>query len=356
VPWAEVEDWGGCGQCTDCFDPAFNYRPGGSVQYIMARGDFTGATPLHQTLGFLASSDNHSACPGTGYKEIQRRELTEATGAIDATWRERILGATPPPGDRARSMTLEDVQREPPFRQVDLERQASFFLTGGLVAVHADGRSREAIWDALRARRVYATSGDRIVLHFDLVREDGSRLPMGSELAHGALPVFEVRAIGAFEQRPGCADWARESLGDPRLDALCFGECYHPSDARKKIVRIEVVRIRRQIRPDERIESLIDDPFLVVPCTDDGSGCSLHFEDPDYVAAARDVLYYVRAIEEPSPAVNAGTLRCDEEGDCRPCFGDYRTSPDDDCLSLNEERAWSSPIFLRYAPPPEAAP
>ena len=77
----------------------------------------------------------------------------------------------------------------------------------------------------------------------------------------------------------------------------------------------------------------------------------VEFDDPDFVAAGRDVAYYVRAIQEATPAVNAGGLRCERgaAGDCtrvRPCFGDYRTPYEDDCLSENEERAWSSPIYV----------
>jgi len=44
VPGAGVEDWRDCGSCSDCFVPAFNYRPKSSVQYIMALGS-PGAGP-----------------------------------------------------------------------------------------------------------------------------------------------------------------------------------------------------------------------------------------------------------------------------------------------------------------------
>lgn len=67
------------------------------------------------------------------------------------------------------------------------------FDGAGLTAVWAPKLTREAIFDALRARRCYATTGARIVLHMAVNGE-----PMGSELAGAAgRPVaLAVRVYG----------------------------------------------------------------------------------------------------------------------------------------------------------------
>jgi hypothetical protein len=242
----------------------------------------------------------------------------------------------------------EDVN---PLRLAEAERQASFFMTGGLVAVHAAGRDRGAIWQALERREVYGTSGERILLWFDLVNAPEGPRPMGSELSLAWTPRFRVRALGSLEQLPGCPDHASRGLSPERLERLCRGECYHPGERRRAIRRIEVVRIRPQIRAGEPVAPLIEDPWRRFVCAREAAGCTVEFEDPDLLASGRPALYYARAIQEPTPAVNAGNLRCrfDPDGRCvevDPCYGDYRTPFDDDCLSPNEERAWSSPIFL----------
>jgi len=363
LPGTPLEEWKDCGQCRDCFNPAFNYRPGSSAQYALAISDFEEpGAPKRFNFGFIASSDNHTARPGTGYKEYGRRMMTEATGARDRAWFERLMGGPPPP-PTTESVPFDPTAARPVTRAlqtVDFERQASFFMTGGLVAVHSDGRDRDAIWAALKRREVYGTSGDRILLWFDLLNGPEGTLPMGSETSLGEAPRFRVRAVGSFEQKPGCGEAATSALNPERLEYLCRGECYNPGDKRRLITRIEIVRIRPQVRPGEPVAELIEDPWKRFDCAPDPSGCVAEFDDPSYVGGARLAVYYARAVQEPTPAVNAGGLRCkyDDAGNCvdvNPCYGDFRTPFDDDCLSENEERAWSSPIYIHPGAPPEPA-
>jgi hypothetical protein len=68
--------------------------------------------------------------------------------------------------------------------------------SGGLGGIFAAERTREAVLEALRARRVYATNGPRIVLEANV---DGK--PMGSVLKAGAggRLAVQVAAPGAIE-------------------------------------------------------------------------------------------------------------------------------------------------------------
>ncbi|MCA9505696.1 MAG: DUF3604 domain-containing protein [Myxococcota bacterium] len=349
VPATEVADWQDAGQCRDCFQPSFNYRPKSSVQYIMALGRDDGqGGPFRFDFGFIAASDNHSARPGTGYKEVARTEFTEQRfGNFRSTpvafrFDEPEYSAEPEP-------FVFDPKRMAPLGAFEVERGASFFLNGGLAAVHSHGRDRDSIWDSMQRKEVYGTSGPRILLWFDLLNAPGrGSAPMGSQVTLGEDPIFQVKAVGSFEQAPGCSDDATSALGPERLARLCQDECYNPTEVRRPISRIEIVRIQPQRTPDEAIIGLVEDPWRVIDCEPDPQGCVATFVDPDYVRGGRDVLYYARAIEAPSLAVAADPLGCrrDENGRCvqvDPCFG----RPDDDeCLAQTEERAWSSPIFV----------
>lgn len=349
------EDWLDAGQCTDCFLPAFNYRPKMSVQYGLAISRFDGAgPPTRFRWGFIGSSDNHRARSGTGYKQVDRRRNTEASGPINERVRRAIMGDAldEPKAARATLIPREKLAEMGGFQLTEFERQTSFFLTGGMAAVHADGRSRAAIWDALKRREVYATSGPRILLWFDKVEPDARRVPMGSATTTTGAPTFEVKAVGAAEQKPGCPDFARAGMDAGRLKSLCSGECFNPSDKRRLITRIEVVRIRPQMQAGKAVAGLIEDKFLVHDCKPDPNGCSFRFSDPGYAAGKRDAIYYVRAIQQAEPVINGNPLNCtpDAAGKCvkvRLCYGDYRSGASE-CRAPAEPRAWSSPIYLDW--------
>jgi len=359
VPGYDPNEWLDAGQCRDCKEPAFNYRPGGAAQYVLALSGFDAskpdAEPVRARMGFIASSDNHKARPGTGYKEVHREAYTESRSLTGASGPLANLFQRPKSERASRAVPFDREASElRGFQLFEMERQASYFMTGGLVAVHADGRDRDAIWEAFERREVYGTTGPRMLLWFDLLNAPGSRgraLPMGSEVELDSPPIFQVRAVGSFEQQPGCPASSIEALGEDGIARVCAGECYHPSDVRRRIARIEVVRVRPQAFPDEPVAKLIDDPWRVFACDADPAGCSVVFTDPDYAREARDTVYYVRAIEEPIATINAGGVRCtrDANGACASVDicgldGDRK----DDCTSPAEPKAWSSPIFVDW--------
>ncbi len=187
--------------------------------------------------------------------------MTDARGAPDEKWRKAVFGDRGEAEPESISFTIDKLMERPPFELMWMERQASFFLTGGLVAVHAAARSREAIWEAMQDRDVYGTSGDRILLWFDLLNGPEGVRHMGSELGFSKTPKFEVRAAGSFVQKPGCPPDVIETLGTERVESICAGECYNPGDRRRRITRIEVIRIQRQRAEDDATCSTTYAPF-----------------------------------------------------------------------------------------------
>ena len=221
-PGTTLDDWLDCGQCRDCFKPAFGYRPRGSTQYAMALSDFAadGEAPLRFRFGFIGSSDNHTARAATGYKQGIKVGMTDMMGARSEFYGRLVSGARDPEDPR-------QPEPVPPGSPSPLVAEAisSFFYPGGLVAVHAAGRDRASIWSALERRSVYGTSGPRILLWFDLVNAPEGPLAMGGETELAEAPRFQVQAIGSFVQQPGCPDETLRGLPAERVEKLCLGQC-----------------------------------------------------------------------------------------------------------------------------------
>lgn len=351
-----MKDWQDSAQCKDCFLPTYDMRPGGSSQYALAIRNFDKpGKPRRFDFSFIGSSDNHFSRPGTGYKEYGRNGMTEGWITQQPELLD-MIASNPDVEDNLQTRVWKDLtKKEKMLTQVrQFERETSYFYTGGLVAVHASDKNRQGIWDALQQGNVYATSGERILLWFDLINDTSAPVAMGGEAQLSSAPKFSVRAVGAFKQNPGCSQRSLQSLDASELDRLCRGECYNPSDEREIISRIEVVRVRPQNYKNEPVHQLIEDKWKVFECPKDSNGCKIEFEDPDFDSAKRDTIYYVRAISEAKLMVNGQTINAsyDSDGnfvDSKPC----QSRENGDCLGNNEPRAWSSPIFVAYGDQPE---
>ena len=350
IPNHTPGEWLDSGQCRDCYLPAFEYRPKSSIQYALALRNFEDKESKAYRFGFIGSSDNHSARPGTGFKEIDRTKNTDSkyksSNSLQGLGQSELNYAIP----NSIEINLEQmVNRTRPSQP---ERVSSFLYTGGLIATHVTQKNRDSLWKSLQAREVYATSGERILLWFDLVNHPSEEIkPMGSEFFMTKNPKFQVRALGSQKQRPGCS--FNNELDLNSLNELCNGECFNPIDERNNISRIEVIRIRPQTYPDEPIETLIQDPWKVLECEPSQEGCLVEFEDQNFNDANREIIYYVRAIQEPSVSIAAANLACevDQSGKCIKVnlCGDVNGQGEGDCLAESDERAWSSPIFIKFS-------
>lgn len=259
-------------------------------------------------LGVIASTDTHNGTPG----KVEEVNYSGHFGNLESDPVARLTAAIPA-GPRNSG--------------------------GGLVAVWAEENSREAIFDALRRREVYGTSGPRIAVRMfagwdfpqdlceraDLVEvADPRGVPMGGVLGErpqGASPQIVVAAqrdVGTAEQ-PGTG-LARVQVIKGWLDAAGDGH-------------IAVFDVASAAQPGSVDEAT---------CEPKGAGadalCSL-WTDPNYDPAL-PTFYYARVLENP-------TCRWS----WRDCLGLAASERppicDDPALPRTiEERAWTSPIWI----------
>ena len=101
-----------------------------------------------------------------------------------------------------------------------------------------------------------------------------------------------------------------------------------------------MIKITPQVYAGEAVSTLIQDPWKSIPCHGKAE-CIIEFEDQNF---SRDSVYYVRAIQSPTLAINGSPLS--QRDNFELCKGSFRTDLEDDCLSMTNEKAWSSPIYI----------
>ncbi len=179
----------------------------------------------------------------------------------------------------------------------------------GLGGVWARENTREAIWDALQRKEVYATTGDRPIVRvfagWDFVLADRDRtdfaengyahgVPMGGDLkaaTAGKAPVFLVRAV-------------RDPEG-PNLDRIQIVKGWLGKDGKTQERIFDVaVSGGRKIGPDGRcktpVGSTVDVANATYTNTIGAAALEAYWKDPAFDATQR-AFYYVRVIQIPSP-------------------------------------------------------
>jgi len=225
------------------------------------------------------------------------------------------------------------------------------FNPGGLAVLWAEENARDSLFDAMRRKEAYGTSGTRPIVRFfggwdyptdlcaspDFVSTGYARgVPMGGDLParprDAAAPTFALTA-----------------LADP-------GTTARPGT---KLQRVQVVKAWVENgAAHEHVYDVAGDPTNgadvdLETCTPRGPGfgslCTV-WRDPDFRPAER-ALYYARVVENPSCrwsayACRAAGVDCRDPGRVKPGF-EACCAPDH--AWTIQERAWTSPIW--YAPP-----
>jgi len=212
----------------------------------------------------------------------------------------------------------------------------------GLAAVWARENTREAIWDALARKEVFATTGTRIRVRVfggfdftqdDLFRSDFSKygydkgVPMGGDLQHSdKAPSFLVRAL----RDPDGANLDRIQMIKGWLD--------NDGKTQEKIYDLAVSG-DRQIDADGRCKQPVGNTVNVKEASYTNAigavALQAYWSDPAFDPAEK-AFYYVRVIEIPTPRWTTIDAKV---------FGVKR--PEDVPASI-QERAYTSPIW--YTP------
>ena len=268
--------------------------------------------------GFVAATDAHNANPG----DAEEWDFVGKLGAVSSPARRRLRVRDDMPDD---SQILMD------------------HGSGGLAAVWAQENTRDAIFDGMKRREAYATSGPRIGLRFfagwdfdESIADDGDAIARATE---GGVPMGGVlQPDDGQVQSPIFFAWASADWLSAPLQ------------------RIQVVKgwIDPEGKTHERVRDVVCTDGLEVDdntgrCPDNGASvdiatCELRgnsgaeqlmvaWQDEDF-DASQGAFYYVRAIQNPTCRWSTyDAIRLGRE-------------PDPRVPATIRERAWSSPIWF----------
>jgi hypothetical protein len=226
-------------------------------------------------------------------------------------------------------------------------------LASGLAAVWARENTREALWDAMSRKEVYATTGTRLKVRVfggfdfdssDLNRSDFAKygyqqgVPMGGDLTGGDLQAGEATA--APRKSPSFLIRAIRDADGANLDRVQIIKGWLDAAGQTHEQTYDVaVSGGRTIDANGRCETPVGNTVNVEQASYDNSiGAPFlqsHWTDPNFDPAQR-AFYYVRVIEIPTPRWTTYDAKV---------FG---VELPQDLPTSTQERAYTSPIW--YTP------
>jgi hypothetical protein len=275
-----------------------------------------GANPFKY--GFAGGTDNHNGTPGNTAED---NFMAGAHGASDGSV------------DARRTASVEGWM---------FARDMS---PGSLTGVWSTSNTREAIWDAMKRKETFATSGTRLRVRLFAGTNLPADLPARPDmvkraLALGAVPMGSDLPLPKAGQAPQLLVWARKDPDGANLDRIQIIKGWVDAAGQPQEKIIDVVWAgNRRPGPDGKVPAVGNTVDLTRATYANSIGAPVLagiWRDPDF-DPRRPTLYYVRVLEIPTPrwttydAVRAKL----------PLLKDVPTTV--------QERAWSSPIWVTPA-------
>ena len=218
------------------------------------------------------------------------------------------------------------------------------YSASGYAAVWAQENTREAIWDAMQRREVYATTGPRMTVRFfggwDFTAKDADSPMLAASGYAGGVPMG-----GTLHPREGqnAPAFLVAALKDPlsgNLDRIQIIKCWLDADGETHEKIFNVVwgdAHRRALQDDGTLPAAGNTVDVADASWTNSIGDAQlagFWTDPEF-DASQPALYYVRVIEIPTPRWTAYDAKI---------FGD---KPDENTSMVLQERAYTSPIWYQ---------
>jgi len=275
--------------------------------------------------GLIGSTDMHTGLPTTAENNFFGKVALLEPTADPIRFDEVIIGRVP--ADRTRE-------------NQHLARETS---ASGLAAVWARDNTREALWDAMARKEVYATTGTRLVVRvfggFDFTAADLDASNFAELGYQGGVPMGGDLTAAPEGKAPGFMIRAMRDVDGANLDRVQVIKGWLDAEGKTQEQVYDVAWSGdRSVGADGKLPPVGNTVDVAQATYTNAIGApilSAFWQDPDF-SADQSAFYYVRVIEIPTPRWTTYDAKV---------FG---VALPTDVPSSIQDRAYTSPIW--YTP------